>query len=109
MVKIYVLDTNVLIHDPKSIFNFEENEVVIPIYVIEEIDKLKKDQSQLGASARIVARKIDKLREGGKLSEGVALENGGKLRVEIAGAVDTLPESLREDVMDNRILAVAKH
>ena len=109
MAKIYVLDTNVLIHDPRALFNFEENEVVIPIYVIEEIDKLKKDQSQVGASARIVARKIDQLRESGKLSEGVMLENGGKLRVEILGSVDLLPESLREDVMDNRILAVAKY
>mgnify|MGYP003587995982 CR=1 FL=1 len=109
MEKIYILDTNVLIHDPNAIFNFQDNMVVVPIYVIEEIDRLKKDPSQLGVSARIVARKIDNLRKVGCLSSGVMLENGGKFKVEIEGSILELPESLKNDVMDNRILAVAIH
>lgn len=109
MKKTYVLDTNVLIHDPKSMFKFQDNEVVVPIYVIEEIDRLKKDPSQLGVNARIVARKIDFLRKTGNLSSGVELENGGSLRVEISGSRNELPESLENDVMDNRIIAVALH
>jgi len=60
--KIYVLDTNVLIHDPKAIFNFVDNEVIVPISVIEEIDKLKRDPTT-GAQARITSRVIDKIRE----------------------------------------------
>ena len=109
MEKIYILDTNVLIHDPNAIFNFQDNMVVVPIYVIEEIDRLKKDPSQLGVSARIVARKIDNWRKVGCLSSGVMLENGGKFKVEIEGSILELPESLKNDVMDNRILAVAIH
>ena len=70
MRKKYILDTNVLIHDPKSIFNFEDNEVVLPIHVIEEVDKLKRNQGDVGSSARIVSRYIDKLREKSCLSSG---------------------------------------
>lgn len=108
MVKTFVLDTNVLIHDPNSIFNFEENEVVVPIYVIEEVDKLKKEQNQVGVSARQVSRYIDKLREKGTISDWVNLDNGGKFKIELIGDVSILPAGLKKDIMDNRILATAK-
>ena len=107
MKKKYILDTNVLIHDPKSIFNFEDNEVILPILVIEEVDKLKRNQGDVGSSARIVSRYIDKLREKSCLSSGVSLENGGRLKVEIKGDLKKLPPSLKGDIVDNRILAVA--
>ncbi|HEW91456.1 MAG TPA: PhoH family protein, partial [Thermotogaceae bacterium] len=59
MVKNYILDTNVLIHDPNSIFSFEDNNVIIPLPVIEEIDKLKKSSHEVGRNAREVARILD--------------------------------------------------
>ncbi len=107
MHKHFILDTNVLLHDPGSIFAFEDNHVVIPIYVIEEIDKFKRDLNELGRSAREVARQLDDLRKVAHLAEGVELENGGKLRV---GFTDRqLPRHLAQEQhsMDNRILAVA--
>jgi PhoH-like ATPase len=81
--KIYVLDTNVLLHDARAVRKFEDNDVVIPIHVIEEIDTFKKESSELGRNARALARFIDELRErsGGSLQKGVPLEGGGTLRV----------------------------
>ena len=80
-MKNYILDTNVLLHDPNSILNFEDNHVLIPIEVIEEIDRFKRDSTERGQNARAVSRMLDKLRVSGSLSEGVKLENGGKLRI----------------------------
>jgi PhoH-like ATPase len=80
-VKNFVLDTNVLLHDPNSILNFAENHVHIPIEVIEEVDRFKRESSELGQNARAISRLLDKLREQGKLSVGVTLPNGGKLRI----------------------------
>ena len=56
MRKNYVLDTNVLLHDPRALFQFKDNNVIIPIYVVEEIDKFKRDLSELGRNARQVSR-----------------------------------------------------
>lgn len=81
MVKNFVLDTNVLLHDPQAILGFADNNVCIPIYVIEEIDQFKKDLSELGQNARQVSRLIDKFRSRGNLREGVPLPDGGKLFV----------------------------
>ena len=81
MRKLYVLDTNVLLHDPRAIFKFEDNEVVLPIYVIEEIDHFKRDASELGRNARMLARFIDELRATGRLQHGVPMPSGGTLRV----------------------------
>jgi len=107
MRKIYVLDTNILIHDPKAITKFEGNDVVLPIYVIEEIDKLKKSEGNRGAAARGAARYIDGLREKGSLSQGVNIEGDIFFRVEIDGDRTELPDSLKRDIIDNRILAIA--
>ena len=65
MRKNFVLDTNVLLHDPRAIFHFADNNVVIPIYVIEEIDTFKKELSELGRNARQVARCLDEFRDEG--------------------------------------------
>jgi PhoH-like ATPase len=107
MMKTYILDTNVLIHDPNAMFNFEDNEVVIPIYVIEEIDKLKRAEGERGRNARVTARNLDDLRKMGSINEGVKLESGGFVRVETQGTIKELPNFMREDKVDNRIIAVA--
>ena len=80
-MKNYVLDTNVLLHDPHSVLNFQENSVLIPIEVIEEIDHFKREGTELGQNARTVSRLLDGLRGVGRLSEGVPLPNGGRLRI----------------------------
>jgi PhoH-like ATPase len=72
-VKNYIFDTNVLLHDPNSILNFQENNVLIPIEVIEEIDHFKRESSELGQNARTISRMLDDLRSQGHLSAGVKL------------------------------------
>lgn len=108
-MKSFVLDTNVLLYDPQAIFKFEENNIIIPITVIEEIDRFKKDMNETGRNARQVSRFLDDLRKKGSLSEGIGLESGGTLRVEIyeERVMKRLPPELREERGDNRILAVA--
>ncbi|MCI0573792.1 MAG: PhoH family protein [Myxococcaceae bacterium] len=106
MRKNFILDTNVLLHDPQSIFGFEDNNVIVPIYVIEEIDQFKRDLSELGRNARMVSRYLDSFRSEGSLAEGVALPRGGMLRV--AFTENRLPPGLADkELMDNRILQVA--
>lgn len=106
-MKHFVLDTNVLIHDPGAIFHFADNEVVLPIFVLEEVDQFKKEASERGRNARELARVLDRIRsEGGRLAEGALLPNGGHLRV--ATAERTVPRTLRESqVADYLILMVA--
>ena len=107
MRKNYVLDTNVLLHDPRALFQFKDNNVIIPIYVVEEIDKFKRDLSELGRNARQVSRDLDAFREeNGSLTEGVPLESGGTLRVLFTER--ELPrELMNQHIADNRILALA--
>jgi len=106
MRKHFVLDTNILLHNPEAIFGFADNTVWIPIVVIEEIDQFKKDGSELGRNAREVARHLDALRALGRLTDGVPLESGGALHVLMTER--TLPEGFHLDHRaDDRILAVA--
>ena len=107
LLKHFVLDTNVLIHDPRAVFQFGDNEVILPIFVLEEVDQFKKEASERGRNARELARVLDRLRsEGGRLAEGALLPNGGRLRV--ATAERTVPRTLRESqVADYLILMVA--
>jgi len=108
--KIYVLDTNVLLQDPNSIFSFEENEVVIPAVVLEEVDSKKRYMDEIGRNARQVSKLIDQLRETGKLHEKIPLPNGGSLRIELNHrSFHQLQEIFVEKTNDNRILAVAKN
>jgi PhoH-like ATPase len=106
--KNFVLDTNVILHDPRSIFSFDDNDVVIPIYVIEEIDNFKRDLSSLGRNARQAARYLDEFRAQGKLGEGVPLGDG-KGTVRVLFTDRELPKHLSESPgsVDNKILAVA--
>ncbi|MDD5307184.1 MAG: PhoH family protein [Deltaproteobacteria bacterium] len=108
MKKNFVLDTNVLLYDPNALMAFEDNNIVIPIYCVEEVDQFKKDLSELGRNARQVSRMLDRLRHGGSLSEGVPIEgtNGGTLRVAFTARI-LPPEFANNHKTDNRILATA--
>ena len=86
MKKKYILDTNVLLYDPRALFKFEDNEVIIPITVIEEIDHFKKDETETGRNARQFSRFLDELRDRGSLSQGVGMDNGGILRVDLGNS-----------------------
>ena len=88
MKKNYILDTNVLLHDPTALHKFQDNHVIIPLKVLEEIDHFKRDQSELGRNARHVARMLDTHRQAGKLSDGVPLPSGGSLRIAFPGDRD---------------------
>ncbi len=108
MKKNYVLDTNVLLHDPHAIFRFEDNNVIIPIYVIEEVDQFKREGSERGRNARSIARVLDELREkGGSLSRGVTLDSGGTLRVAVPSKRLELPSAIDHTAMDQAILQTA--
>jgi PhoH-like ATPase len=108
MKKNYVVDTNVLLHDPRAIFRFEDNNVIIPIYVIEEVDQFKREGSERGRNARQIARLLDDLREqGGSLAKGVPLQNGGTLRVAVPHKMPQLQSAIDKTAMDSAILQTA--
>ncbi|WP_298272052.1 PhoH family protein [Geobacter sp.] len=109
MTKNFILDTNVLLYDPQALFKFKEHNIIVPITVIEEVDRFKKDMNETGRNARQVSRYLDDMRKEGTLSAGIALESGGVLRVEMYEEkfMKNLPPELREERGDNRILAVA--
>ena len=102
----FVLDTNVLLHNPGALFMFEEHEVVIPLTVIEELDNFKKNNEERGRNARQVIRSLDELRSKGKLFEGVVWnDEGGSVRIDRCDRTKTFALDL--DHADNRILGVA--
>src|SRR5271169_189236 len=108
IVKNYILDTNVLLHDPNSLLNFADNHVVIPIEVIEEIDRFKRESSELGQNARQVSRMLDGFRGDGSLSEGVKLPNGGKLKIAFQkNGQGNGDAHFNGNTVDNRILLLA--
>ncbi|TVY00561.1 PhoH family protein [Cohnella terricola] len=108
MRKIYVLDTNVLLHDPLSLFAFDDNEVIIPSVVLEEIDSKKRLADEIGRNARNISRELDDIRAQGQLHAGVPLPSGGLLKVEMNHRLFVkVQEMFGEMTNDNRILAVA--
>jgi PhoH-like ATPase len=104
-VKNYILDTNVLLHDPNSLLNFEEHNVLIPIEVIEEIDRFKRESTERGQNARTFSRSLDALRAQGHLSDGVKLSTGGRLRVIFKNENGAHP--VANSNVDSRIVASA--
>ena len=113
MKKIFILDTNVLIHDPEAMFSFDDNDVYLPIYVIEEIDKLKEYNDRVGKSARETSRNIEKLRKEEKnsnlsLLEGLKNSTGGTFRI-VLGENDSvnIQDSLNKNLTDNKIIGQA--
>lgn len=107
--KAFVLDTNVLLHDPEAIGKFPRHEVIIPVTVLEELDQLKRLPSDLGKNSRAIIRFLDKLREGGKgalQQDGIKLDNGSILRLQIQIKTDFDP-NFASNVQDNRIILAA--
>ncbi len=109
MNKTFILDTNVLLLDPLAINKFgSANKVFIPLTVIEELDRFKKDQNENGRNARYFSRLIDGFRSEGSLFKGVALENGGTLQISVSKEYKgTAGSGLKLDLNDNIILASA--
>ena len=120
MKKMFVLDTNVLLHSAQALLSFHDNDVVIPMAVVEELDKFKRNQDELGRNARKTIRRLDRLRQQGNLREGVPLKTllptlTGNLLVRSAAADNELSERVRqvfetdlaEKSPDNRILRTA--
>lgn len=106
MKKTFILDTNVLLHDVDSIYAFEDNDIVIPMVVIEELDQFKSEGDTRGRNARIVSRELDALRQKGRLNEGVKLPKGGMLKIEL-DKTNILPQALSLNKSDNSILNIA--
>jgi PhoH-like ATPase len=102
--RTFVIDTNVLLYDPRALFVFKEHDLVIPMTVIEEVDRFKKDVNETGRNARTISRHLDELREKGSLRDGVALPGGGILRVDFATHGPDLPITWGPETNDNRIL-----
>lgn len=105
---IYVLDTNVLLHDAKALHAFGNATVVIPLDVLEELDQFKKNTDEVGRNARRVIRELDALRQQGSLTAGVPV-NGGSVRVLADYMPKTVPHGMDLSVTDNRILLCARY
>ncbi|EQC46602.1 PhoH family protein [Bacteriovorax sp. Seq25_V] len=107
MKKTFVLDTNVILFDPMAIFKFAENDVFIPLVVVEEVDRFKKDQNENGRNARHFSRIVDDLRSRGSLMQGVKLDNGGTLIISVDKQIESNVEYIDLTLNDNKILASA--
>jgi PhoH-like ATPase len=109
-VKYFVLDTNVLLHNPNALFAFHDNHVIIPFTVIEELDRFKTQNNDIGRNARECIRHLDRLRMRGRLVDGVKWSDngnghGGTIRIDINQY--EFPPALRDATADNRIIGVA--
>lgn len=103
--KTFIVDTNVLLHSPNALLAFKDNRVVIPMIVLEELDRFKTANNELGANAREVARALDRLRAKGSLRDGVPTPQGGVIQVALG--YDDL-QGMLPGVSDNRILGCAQ-
>ena len=106
MKKTFVLDTNVVLHNAECIESFDDNDVVLPMAVIEELDNFKKQSTELGRNARQAIRRIDSLRKSGNLRDGVPLPNGGRLQI-LSRTLDLKTSVFNVDIPDNHILHLA--
>ncbi len=105
-IKTFVIDTNVLIHRSDAILSFRDNEIVLPLWVLEELDQLKTDRGERGRNARAAIRFLDGVSSNGDIQEGVKLENGSILRVVLTHAAE-VPADLKQDRADNKIILTA--
>lgn len=107
MQKVYVLDSSVLLHDPAAIYQFQDNEIVIPYAVLEELEHKKRLLNNIGQAVREVIQNLDHLRQEGQLSQGVKLEFGGLIRIELNhSSPERLPLTSNLSSPENRILSV---
>ncbi len=103
--KYFILDTNVLLHNPGALHSFSDNTVIIPLTVIEELDKFKSSSDKKGKHARQVLREIDAISRKGALTEGAKLKNGGKIKIVLPSRSENFP--LDQSLPDNNIISVA--
>jgi PhoH-like ATPase len=106
-MKTFILDTNVLLFDPTAINKFGKNKVFIPLVVVEELDRFKKDQNENGRNARYFSRLVDDLRSQGSVVKGVPLNGGGFLHISILREPATKHAGIDLSINDNLILANA--
>ncbi len=109
MIKNYVIDTNVMIHDPLFLYNFQDNNLILPLVTVEELDGLKKASGMVGYHARQVLKELNKVRQYGDFVEGIRLPSGGLIRIEMNYIdITNLPEGMDSKKNDNRIISIAK-
>ncbi len=106
--KIFIIDTSVLLYDCNSIHSFPENEVLIPLVVLDELDRFKDKKGLVGENARYINRYLDDLRKKGSLHQGIEIENGQTIRVALSG-FNQVPVGLDPDYADNKMISLALH
>ena len=108
--KIFILDTNVILHDFRAIHNFQENDIVIPITVLEELDKFKKGNDSINYNSREFLREMDKISDNHLFDKGIRIGEGlGLLKIELTHPFsDQMLQSFFEDTQDHRILATTQ-
>ena len=108
--KIFVLDTNIILHDDKAIYNFQDNDIVIPITVVEELDKFKRGNDTLSYNAREFVREMDRISDNSLFAKGIPLGKGkGTVKIEIGHPFSSeISASLFDDTPDHRILATTQ-
>jgi len=104
--KIFIIDTSVLLYDKCAIHSFAENDTIIPLVVLEELDRFKDKKGVVGENARYVNRYLDELRKKGNLHTGIKIETGQKIKVAISG-YKKVPVGLDEKQVDNQIISLA--
>lgn len=112
MHRKYIIDTNIILLNPYAVYDFTDGDVIVPITVIEELDRFKKNMDQTGRHAREFSRMLDELRRRGSLSQGVAIsEDQTETHLQVVlvskSGIKALPKTLQGDTADNHILAVA--
>ena len=106
--KIFIIDTSVLLYDCNSIHSFPENEVLIPLVVLDELDRFKDKKGLVGENARYINRYLDDLRKKGSLHQGIEIENGQTIRVALTG-FNQVPVGLDPDYADNKMISLVLH
>ena len=109
MDKTFVLDTNVILHNPDALVSFADNTVILPIEVLEELDRFKRNHDENGRNARIAIRLLDRLRVHGTPGQGFPLENGGLLKILTGIDYNAVSAQLglSKNIIDNKILLTA--
>ena len=106
--KIFIIDTSVLLYDSNSIHSFPENDVLIPLVVLDELDRFKDKKGLVGENARYINRYLDNLRKQGSLHNGIEIENGQTIKVALSG-FNQVPLGLDPDYADNKMISLALH
>ena len=127
MRQIFILDTNVMLHDPKALLQFKDADLIIPIEVLEEIDRFKHNRTELGRNSREFAHRLDSLRKQGNLSKGIVMTNGSSLRIHChkiihqtksfdfgnmnaaAASILSLAKHLQQKAYDDKVVIISKN